>query len=82
MQLTHQARNQLADGVAEGKMGARFSRFGVEVVEEMNKLGMMIRDSHLSANGIFHVAEITKKPIASTHTNIQEFINTSRQRSM
>ncbi len=81
MQLTHQGRNQLADGVAEGKMGAKLSRFGVEVVEEMNRLGMMIGVSHLSANGIFHVAEISQKPIASTHTNIQEFINTSRQHS-
>jgi len=81
LQLTHQGRNQLADGVAEGKMGGRLSRFGVEVVEEMNRLGMMIGVSHLSANGIFHVAEITKKPIASTHTNIQKFINTSRQHS-
>ncbi len=81
MQLTHQARNQLGDGVAEGKMGGKLSRFGVEVVEEMNRLGMMIGVSHLSANGIYHVAEITKKPIASTHTNIQKFINTSRQHS-
>jgi len=81
MQLTHQGRNQLGDGVAEGKMGGKLSRFGVEVVEEMNRLGMMIGVSHLSANGIFHVAEITGKPIASTHTNIQKFINTSRQHS-
>lgn len=81
MQLTHQGRNQLGDGVAEGKMGGRLSRFGVEVVKEMNRLGMMIGVSHLSANGIFHVAEITSRPIASTHTNIQKFINTSRQHS-
>ena len=81
MQLTHQGRNQLGDGVAEGKMGGRLSRFGVEVVEEMNRIGMMIGVSHLSANGIFHVAEISRKPIASTHTNIQKFINTPRQHS-
>jgi membrane dipeptidase len=81
MQLTHNGRNQLADGVAEGKMGSKLSRFGVEVVEEMNRLGMMIGVSHLSANGIFHVVEITRKPIASTHTNIQRFINTPRQHS-
>jgi membrane dipeptidase len=81
MQLTHQGRNRLGDGVGEDKMGGRLSRFGVEVVEEMNRLGMMIGVSHLSANGIFHVAEITERPIASTHTNIQKFINTPRQHS-
>ncbi|MFC2124901.1 dipeptidase [Bacteroidota bacterium] len=81
MQLTHQGRNQLGDGVAEGKMAGKLSKFGVEVVEEMNRIGMMIGVSHLSANGIFHVAEISSKPIASTHTNLQKFINTARQHS-
>jgi membrane dipeptidase len=81
MQLTHNGRNQLGDGIGEGKMAGKLSQFGVEVVEEMNRLGMMIGVSHLSANGIFHVAEITKKPIVSTHTNIQKFINTPRQHS-
>jgi membrane dipeptidase len=79
MQLTHHARNQLADGFWEGKMAGRLSNFGVEVVQEMNRLGMMIGVSHLSANGIYHVAEITKQPIVSTHTNPQKFINTPRQ---
>jgi len=79
MQLTHHARNQLADGFWEGKMAGRLSRYGVEVVQEMNRLGMMIGVSHLSANGIYHVAEITKHPIVSTHTNPQKFINTPRQ---
>jgi membrane dipeptidase len=81
MQLTHQGRNQLGDGVAEGKMAGRLSRFGVEVVEEMNNIGMMIGVSHLSANGIFHVAEISSNPVASTHTNIRKFIDTPRQHS-
>lgn len=81
MQLTHNGRNQLGDGVGAGKMGGRLSRFGVEVVAEMNRLGMMIGVSHLSANGIFQAAEISTKPIVSTHTNLQKFINTPRQHS-
>lgn len=81
MQLTHHGRNQLGDGFWEGKMSGKLSRFGAEVVQEMNRLGMMIGVSHLSATGIFHVAEISSKPIASTHTNLQKFINTPRQHS-
>lgn len=79
MQLTHNGRNQLADGIGEGKTGGRLSNFGIEVVKEMNRLGMMIGVSHLSSNGIFHVAELSSKPIVSTHTNLQKFINTPRQ---
>jgi membrane dipeptidase len=81
MQLTHNGRNMLGVGIAEGKQGSRLSEFGVEVVHEMNRLGMMIGVSHLSAAGIHHVTKITAKPVASTHTNIQRFINTPRQHS-
>jgi len=76
MQLTHNGRNMLADGIGGGKMGGRLSEFGVEVIREMNRLGMMIGVSHLSANGILHAAEISKHPIVSTHQNIQPFLKT------
>jgi membrane dipeptidase len=78
MQLTHNSRNMLAEGIAGGKMGSRLSTFGVEVVHEMNRLGMMIGVSHLSANGVLHVAEITKQPIVSTHQNILPFVKSSQ----
>ena len=76
MQLTHNGRNQLGDGIGGGKMGGRLSPFGVEVVKEMNRLGMMIGVSHLSANGVLHAAEISKHPIVSTHQNINPFLKT------
>jgi membrane dipeptidase len=74
MQLTHNGRNQLGDGISGGKMGGRLSPFGIEVVKEMNRLGMMIGVSHLSANGVLHAAEISKHPIVSTHQNIGPFL--------
>jgi membrane dipeptidase len=74
MQLTHNGRNMLAEGIENGKMGTRLSRFGVEVVQEMNRLGMIIGVSHLSANAVLHVAEITKQPIISSHQNINPFL--------
>jgi len=76
LQLTHHARNQLADGWWSGKMAGRLSPFGVEVVREMNRLGMMIGVSHLSATGVLHAAEISKHPIVSTHQNIHPFLTT------
>jgi len=44
------------------------------VVQEMNRLGMMVGVSHLSANGVFHAAEISKTPIVSTHQNLERFV--------
>jgi len=82
MQLTHDGRNQLGSGVHEGRPGSRLSKFGVEVVQEMNRLGMVIGVSHLAPAAIQHVAEITKKPIISTHTNFHPFMTDPRQHSL
>jgi len=74
LQLTHNGRNQLADGRGIDKMGSKLTQFGVEVIQEMNRLGMMVGVSHLSANGVFHAAEISKTPIVSTHQNLERFV--------
>ena len=77
LQLTHNGRNQLADGRGIDKLGSKLTPFGVSVVAEMNRLGMMVGVSHLSANGVFHVAEISKHPIVSTHQNLERFVKSS-----
>lgn len=74
IQLTHNGRNQLADGRGIDKMGSKLTQFGVAVVQEMNRLGMMVGVSHLSANGVMHAAEISKTPIVSTHQNLERFV--------
>jgi membrane dipeptidase len=74
VQLTHNGRNQLADGRGIDKMGSRLTPFGVAVVQEMNRLGMMVGVSHLSANGVLHAAEVSKQPIVSTHQNLERFV--------
>jgi membrane dipeptidase len=74
LQLTHNGRNMLGQGVGEGKMGTKLSEFGVAVVKEMNCLGMMVGVSHLSANAVLQVAELSTKPIVSTHQNLNPYL--------
>ncbi len=74
VQLTHNGRNQLGDGRAVDKMGSKLTPFGVAVIQEMNRLGMMVGVSHLSANGVYHAAEVSKHPIVSTHQNLERFV--------
>lgn len=78
LQITRDGRNQLGDGWREG-VGGKLSRFGVEVVQEMNKIGMLVGVSHVSENTLLHTAEVTTKPIVSTHQNPRKFINTQLQ---
>ncbi len=43
--------------------------FGVEVIEKMNELGMIIDVSHLSDGGFWDVLKYSKKPVVASHSN-------------
>lgn len=43
--------------------------FGVEFVETMNRLGMLVDVSHLSDGGFWDVARISSKPFVASHSN-------------
>ncbi|MGL5634461.1 MAG: dipeptidase [Sarcina sp.] len=44
---------------------------GIEIVEEMNKLGMIIDVSHLSDEGFYDCIKYSKKPIIASHSNVR-----------
>lgn len=52
--------------------------FGEEVVAEMNRLGMIIDVSHLSDQGFYDVARLSKKPFVASHSNSRAIENHSR----
>jgi len=52
--------------------------FGLETIEEMNKLGMIIDVSHLSDGGFYDVARYSKKPFVASHSNSRSICNHSR----
>ncbi|HAK43892.1 MAG TPA: peptidase M19, partial [Clostridium sp.] len=51
---------------------------GLETVEEMNKLGMIIDVSHLSDGGFYDVARYSKQPFVASHSNSRTICNHSR----
>jgi membrane dipeptidase len=67
--LVHSLRNLLADGVADNRTKGGLSLFGLEVVEELNRLGMVVDVSHLSDAGFWDVIETSKDPVAASHSN-------------
>ena len=67
--ITWSLRNRAADGVNEIRTGGGLSSFGVELVEEMNRLGIMIDIAHLSPAGVRDVLELSQAPIIASHAN-------------
>lgn len=52
--------------------------FGIEVVHEMNRLGVLIDVSHLSDKGFYDVARESKKPFIASHSNARSVKNHPR----
>jgi membrane dipeptidase len=69
VQLTHNGRNELGDGLIDRGTGGGLSQFGAAVIEEMNRLHMLVGVSHLSDPGFFDALEISEAPIVATHSN-------------
>lgn len=53
-------------------------KFGIEVVEEMNRLGMIIDVSHLSDGGFYDVAKYSKVPFVASHSNARSITDHRR----
>jgi membrane dipeptidase len=66
--LTHDVRNGLGDGVKERSAGG-LTHFGVSVVEECNRLGIVVDVSHLSDRGTEDVLKTSSEPIIASHSN-------------
>lgn len=67
--LTWNQRNQIADGVGESITGGGLTRFGREVVREMNSLGMVIDLAHISEAGFWDVLQVSGHPVIVSHAN-------------
>jgi membrane dipeptidase len=66
MQLTYNFRNEAGDGCVE-RCDAGLSNFGVSLVEEMNRLGVLIDLSHTGDRSSMEAIELSKDPVSFTH---------------
>lgn len=80
--LTWSRRNQVANGSyfkpqIEG-VSSGLSMFGVQVVKEMDRLGMFFDLSHLNDEGAFDLFKFTDKPVIASHSNSRSILNIPR----
>ncbi|MEM1406333.1 MAG: dipeptidase [Bacteroidota bacterium] len=69
--LVHSSNNDLADSATDpnGTEHGGISDFGVEVVQEMNRLGIMVDVSHGNDSVFYDAIALSKAPIIASHSN-------------
>jgi len=69
MTLTHSSTTLWADAATDDPKHGGLTRFGEEVVREMNRLGMMVDISHTSDGTMDDVLRISEAPVIFSHSS-------------
>ncbi len=77
MQLTYNNQTPLGGGCFESN-DSGVSRFGKEVIEEMNRLGMIVDLSHAGKRTCLDAIQYSSRPVAISHANPFFFHNSIR----
>jgi membrane dipeptidase len=69
MTLTHNDNTRWADSATDEPEHGGLTRFGEEVVREMNRLGVLVDLSHVSADTMAHALEVSEAPVIFSHSS-------------
>jgi membrane dipeptidase len=78
MTLTHSLNTEWADSATDAPAHHGLTAFGREVVHEMNRLGMMVDLSHVSAETMRAVLAIAQAPVMFSHSATQAIVDHPR----
>ena len=72
--LAHGLSNHISDSsYDENRQWNGLSEFGVELVREMNRLGIMVDISHVSDEAFWQAADISEAPLIASHSSARFF---------
>ncbi|MCI0460495.1 MAG: dipeptidase [Gemmataceae bacterium] len=69
MTLTHSETLDWADSATDKERHNGLTPFGEQVVLEMNRLGMLVDISHVSAQTMRHALRVSKAPVIASHSS-------------
>ncbi len=69
MTLCHNGDNDICDSARGNAEHGGLSPFGREVVQEMNRLGILVDMSHASEKSFYDALEVSKVPIVCSHSS-------------
>lgn len=80
--LCHSRNNAICDSSSDTtRLWNGLSPYGRRVVEEMNRLGLVIDISHASEKSFWDVIRLSKKPIVATHSSAKAVFRYNRNLS-
>ncbi|HUI42357.1 MAG TPA: dipeptidase [Terriglobia bacterium] len=78
MTLTHTKNNDIGDSSGDQPRWKGLSDFGRQVVERMNRLGMMVDISHVSDDTFYAAVAASKAPVIASHSSCRALCNAPR----
>jgi membrane dipeptidase len=78
MTLTHSANVPWADAATDKPVLGGLSKFGEEVVREMNWLGMLVDLSHVSPDTMEDAIRVSEAPVIFSHSSAKALCNVPR----
>ncbi len=78
MTLTHNVTLDWADAAAEAPKHGGLTKFGEEVVREMNRLGMMVDLSHVSPDTMDDALRVSASPVIFSHSSARALCDVPR----
>jgi membrane dipeptidase len=69
MTLTHSETLDWADSATDEPRHHGLTEFGEQVVREMNRLGMLVDISHVSAETMRHALRVSRAPVIASHSS-------------
>jgi membrane dipeptidase len=78
--LSHSKNNDICDSSTDpgGPENGGLSPFGVNVVKEMNRLGMMVDISHISDKAFYDVLKNSSAPVIASHSSCRALCGNPR----
>jgi len=78
MTLTHSSNTEWADSATDDPVHHGLTPFGRAILQEMNRIGMLIDLSHVSADVMRQALQVTKAPVIFSHSSARALMDHPR----